>query len=143
MTLRIPIHIDKSVNTSTDDHLSKKAEEAGHGGSDFYTMYNFIEKLRGRDDMDVIDVYEAMDMFLPGMFAYRSLLAGGIPQDIPNLRDPEEREKWRNDTQCTDPKVAGDMLMPSYSKGNPDIPQETYDKVRASYEKKLAEKSKK
>ena len=133
----------KSVNTSTDDHLSKKAEEAGHGGSDFYTMYNFIEKLRGRDDMDVIDVYEAMDMFLPGMFAYRSLLAGGIPQDIPNLRDPEEREKWRNDTQCTDPKVAGDMLMPSYSKGNPDIPQETYDKVRASYEKKLAEKSKK
>jgi len=131
----------ESVNTSTDDALSKKAEESGHGGSDFYTMYNFIEKLRGRDDMDVIDVYEAMDMFLPGMFAYRSLLANGIPQDIPNLRDPEEREKWRNDTQCTDPAVAGDMLIPSYSKGNPVIPDETYEIVRKSYEEKLKAKN--
>ncbi len=124
----------KSVNTSTSDYLSKKAEDAGHGGSDFYTMYNFIEKLRGRDDMDIIDVYEAMDMFLPGMFAYRSLLAGGVPQDIPNLRDPEVREIWRNDTQCTDPNVAGDMLIPSYSKGNPDIPAETYEAVKQKYE---------
>ncbi len=126
----------ESVKTSTEDYLSKKAEESGHGGSDFYTMYNFIEKLRGREDMDVIDVYEAMDMFLPGMFAYRSLLAGGVPQDIPNLRDPEVREIWRNDTQCTDPNVAGDMLIPSYSKGNPDIPDETYEAVRKSYEEK-------
>ncbi len=130
----------KSVNTSTDDSLSHKAEKAGHGGSDFYTMYNFIEKLRGRDDMDIIDVYEAMDMFLPGMFAYRSLLANGAPQDIPNLRDPEVREIWRNDTQCTDPAVAGDMLIPSYSKGNPDIPAETYEAVRKSYEEKLKAK---
>ena len=103
-------------------------------------MYNFIEKLKGNDDMDVIDVYEAMDMFLPGMFAYRSLLNGGIPMDIPNLRDPKEREKWRNDTECTDPEVAGDMLVPSYSKGNPDIPDETYQKVAQKYADELKKK---
>ena len=93
--------------------------------------------------MDVNDVYEAMDMFLPGMFAYYSVLEGGKSMDIPNLRDPEERAKWKNDTRCTDPNVAGDMLIPSYSKGNPDFPDSTYDRIRKMYEDKLeAEKNK-
>ncbi|MBQ3604558.1 MAG: GNAT family N-acetyltransferase [Clostridia bacterium] len=125
----------KSELASTADGLFYKSEAYGHGGSDFYTMYNFIEYIKGDKNADIIDVYEAMDMFLPGMFAYRSVLAGGIPMDIPNLRDKAEREKWRNDTECTDPAVAGDMLIPSYSKGNPEIPQENYDKLA----KKLAE----
>ena len=64
-----------------------KALAFGHGGSDFYTMWHFVEKLRGNPDADIIDVYEALDMFLPGMFAYRSVLAGGIPMAIPDLRD--------------------------------------------------------
>jgi predicted dehydrogenase len=84
----------------------------GHGGSDFYSMYFFVEKILGNKDADTIDVYEAMDMFLPGMFAYRSILKGGIPMEIPNLRDKAIREQWRNDTACTDPKAAGDMLLP-------------------------------
>ena len=32
----------------------------------------------GERNADTIDVYEALDMFLPGLFAYRSILAGGI-----------------------------------------------------------------
>ena len=47
----------------------------GHGGSDYYSMYNFVEKIRGNENADIIDVYEALDMYLPGMFAYRSVLA--------------------------------------------------------------------
>jgi hypothetical protein len=66
-------------------------------------------------------------MFLPGLFAYRSILAGGIPMAVPNLRNKEEREIWRYDTTCTDVKVAGDMLVPTFSAGTPDIPQEVYD----------------
>ena len=31
-------------------------EEMGHGGSDFYTMYNFMEKILGNENADVIDV---------------------------------------------------------------------------------------
>ena len=68
-------------------------------------------------------------MFLPGMFAYRSVLAGSIPMDVPNLREKEARDKWRNDTTCVDPKVAGDMLIPSFSLGNPDIPDAVYEKM--------------
>ncbi len=125
---------------STRDALSRLAETSGHGGADYYLMHHIIESLRGNEKADVIDVYEAMDMFLPGMFAYFSALEGGIPMDIPNMRDPEEREKWRNDTRCTDPKVAGDMFIPGYSKGNPDIPEETYLKLQEKYREEMAKK---
>ncbi len=101
----------------------------GHGGSDYHTMDNFVKKILGDEDADVIDVYEALDMFLPGLFAYRSVLNGGAPVAIPNLRNKEEREKWRNDTACTDPKTAGDMLLPVFSAGNPEIGQEVYDRM--------------
>ena len=105
----------------------------GHGGSDFYSMYHFVEKILGNPDADTIDVYEALDMGLVGMFAYRSVLNGGIPMRIPNLRNKEERDAYRNDTMCTDPKVAGDMFIPAFSLGNPDIPAEVYDKMKSKY----------
>ena len=110
----------------------KAAEESasfGHGGSDYYSMYNFVQKSLGDETADTIDVYEALDMSLPGLFAYRSVLQGGVSLQIPNLRDPEEREKWRNDTACTDPKVAGDALLPTCSKGTPVIAPEVYKRV--------------
>lgn len=109
------------------DALSVGSQNAGHGGSDFYIMHNFVNKFWGDPDADVIDVYEAMDMFLPGMFAYRSILEDR-PLPVPNLRDISEREKWRNDTACTDPDLAGEMLLPVYSKGTPDIPAEVYER---------------
>ena len=109
------------------------AKDFGHGNSDFYTMYNFTRKIQGYADADIIDVYEAMDMFLPGMFAYRSVLQGGIPMEIPNLRNKEEREKWRNDTACSDEKVAGDMLLPVFSQGNAEIPDCVYEEVRRKW----------
>ena len=112
-------------------------KQFGHGGSDFYSMYHFVDRILGNKDADTIDVYEALDMGMVGMFAYRSILAGGIPVEIPNLRLPEEREKWRNDTACTDPKVAGDMLWPVFSKGNPDIPAEVYAEMKRKYEAEL------
>ena len=116
------------------DELSEQAAVFGHGGSDYYSMYFCMEKLLGRDHGETIDVFEALDMFLPGMFAYRSILGGGIPMDIPNLRDKQEREKWRNDTTCTDPKVADEMLIPCYHEGNPTVPKEIYENQQRAWE---------
>lgn len=136
--------LDKNEYNPADE-LSERAKNFGHGGSDFYTMYNCMEKLLGNEEADVIDVYEALDMFLPGLYAYKSVLAGGAPMDIPDMRDASQREKVKNDTSCTDPKAAGDMLLPSYSKGNPEIEPEIYklhhekwlqNKYRAAYWKK-------
>lgn len=131
---------DRPTEKSTGDTFTRLAAPSGHGGSDWYVMHNVVETVRGRENMDIIDVYEAMDMFLPGMFAYRSVLKGGIPLDVPDLRNPEEREKWRNDTECTVAEVAGDMLVPGYSKGNPDIPAETYAAIKKKFEEEWAKK---
>ena len=119
-----------SLNAVFPQHAPEgEVEGFGHGGSDFFSMYYFIKKILGDEDADTIDVYEALDMFLPGLFAYRSVMAGGIPLELPNLRDKAERDKWRHDTTCTDPKAAGDMLLPTFSKGTPEIPQEVYDRM--------------
>ncbi len=118
------------VETYLPAERDEQAKSFGHGGSDFWSMYNFIEKIRGDETADVIGVYEALDMFLPGLFAYRSILAGGIPMQIPDLRRKEEREKWRGDTACTDPKTAGDALLPTTSRGTPAIDPAVYEKMR-------------
>ena len=62
------------------------------------------------------------------------MLDGGVPKSIPNLRDKAEREKWRNDTACTDPKTAGDSLLPVFSKGNPDISPDVYERMAKLFE---------
>ena len=111
--------------------LDDRAEGFGHGGSDFYSMYHFVEYLRGDKTADVIDVYEALDMFLPGIFAFRSILENGRSMDIPNLRDPAEREKWRNDVACTDKEVAGDQLLPTRRGGTPEIEEAVYERQLA------------
>ena len=119
-----------SLNTVFPRHAPEgEVAGFGHGGSDFFSMYYFIKKILGDADADTIDVYEALDMFLPGLFAYRSVMAGGIPMELPNLRDKSQRDKWRNDTTCTDPKAAGAMLLPTFSGGTPEIPQEVYDRM--------------
>ncbi len=108
------------------DGLTEKAAGYGHGGSDYYSMWNAVEKLRGSKNADVIDIYEALDMALPGIFAYFSILAGGVPMQVPDFRDPAVRERYRHDNRCTDPKKAGDQLIPTCSTERPEIPEEIY-----------------
>ena len=120
-----------------DEHLGEESKIFGHGGSDFYSMYHFVEKIKGNKDADTIDVFEALDMFLPGMFGYRSILNGNIPMEIPNLRNKDEREKWRNDTACTDPKVAKDQLLPCRADGTPKIDAEIYERQKQLFLKDL------
>ncbi len=121
--------------------MADKENGFGHGGSDFYSMWHFVEKVKGNPDADIIDVYEALDMSLPGMFAFRSILDGNISKEIPNLRDKSIRDKWRNDVACTDPKVAGDQLLPTFSKGTPEIPDEVYDIMKKKWDEECAKKS--
>ena len=130
------------VETYLPAELETESKAFGHGGSDFWSMHNFIERILGDETADTIDVYEAMDMFLPGLFAFRSILNNGASMDIPNLRDPAQRDQWRNDTACTDPNVAGDQLLPTCKGGTPHIPPSVYDAVREKWETLLAEREK-
>lgn len=109
----------------------------GHGCTDFFPVDHFVNRILGDAQADIIDVYEAMDMFLPGHFAYRSILLGGVPMEIPDPRDASCREKYRNDTLCTDPAVAGDSLVPPFSKGKLEIHPKVYALVRQQWQESM------
>ena len=130
----------KAENLAYEAPRDPKFGDSGHGGSDNLCLWNAIEFLRGNKDADIIDVYEAMDMALPGLFALFSDVCDGREQDIPDLRIKAERDKWRNDTRCINPRVAGDMLLPSLRTGTPNYDHSVYDRVRDMWEEEKAKK---
>lgn len=73
-------------------------------------------------------------MGICGLLAYESVLNGNKPIKIPNLRNKEERDAYRNNTACCNEKFAEGQLWPSYSKGEIDIPDSAYDYTKRLYE---------
>lgn len=139
------VHVYREGNSLTDNEVSYKPKPlletelskatSGHTGSDFYTMHYFLEKILGRPNgEESIDVYQALDMGLPGILAYRSILNGNIPIEVPDLRNVNRREIYRNDNWCTNSKIAGDNVPPLCSFESPEIPDSTYEKVRKMWE---------
>jgi len=122
------------VGHMVEDELAVKGAKHGHGGSDYICLYYAIEHLNGNPDADIVDVYEAVDMWMCGHFGYLSVLEGGGVKQIPNLRNKEERDAYRYDLRCTIPSAAGDQLLPSYSKGNPDIDPAIYASWKEKWE---------
>ncbi len=117
------------------DEQSEKAQKYGHGGSDYYCLYNAFNYILGDENADIVDVYEALDMWMCGFWGYISVLDGGVTKAVPDMRKPEVRDQYRNDNRCTNPKVAGDQLLPSYSLGTPDVPDEVYETIKKRYHK--------
>ncbi len=110
----------------------------GHGGSDFYSTYCFIQKILGKPDGKwCIDVYKAVDMGICGILAWRSVLNGNVPIDVPDLSKKEERDKYRNDNACTNKDIAGDALVPKTTFYSGEFPDEVYDSVRKLWESGL------
>ena len=119
-----------------DRGMEDKAKGYGHDGGDYYAMWHFVEKIKGTPNADTIDVYEAMDMYLPGHFAYLSILDGGKEKRIPDLRDKTTRDIWRNHTACTDPEIAGDMLLPTRKGGTPEIEDAVYARMKDLWDRR-------
>ena len=112
----------------------KESKLNTHGGGDFYPTHLFIEKILGKPDGRwAIDVYQAVDMGICGILAFRSILNGNQPVKVPDLRDPAQRDAYRNDRACTDPKVAGDQLLPCSSYPERVIPDEESEALRARW----------
>ena len=132
---RINVYTEESG--SVDSYTPEFADEtelsktiSGHGGADFYTMQYFLDSILDRPGKEkAVDVYQAMDMTLPGTLGYRSIYEGNIPLIVPDLRDKDVRDQYRNDTWCVDPKFAGPgQPLSSSSFGRVDIPDTVYEK---------------
>ena len=76
--------------------LGEHAAKAGHGGGDFWTLYYFARQIL-EGTPGPFDVYGASDCTIPGLLAYRSQRENGTPLDVPDFRDPKQREKHRDD----------------------------------------------
>ena len=112
------------------------SEKSGHGGGDFFTTHYFVRSILGDEDAlaNRVDVYEAVDMCMPGTLGFRSLIEGNVPVKIPNLRNKAERDAYRNDTLCSFPDIAGDMYHPNNLHGDMEIPDEVFERVRKMME---------
>ena len=108
------------------------SEHTGHGGGDFFTTYYFIRSILGDEVARerAIDVYTAVDMCIPGILAYKSICNNNNSVDIPNLRNKEERDAYRNDTFCTFPHIAGDQYVSNNIHGFEEVPDSVYEEVR-------------
>ena len=128
-----PTDPDFSVDTYVPKNDYAQPEGLFHEIADLYLLDNFVCAIKG-EPHDTIDVYEAMDMYLPGLFAYRSALNGGAPQTVPDFRKKEDRDLWRNDVACTDASIAGEQLQPTTSRGTPFIDPTVYQTIQKKWQ---------
>lgn len=106
------------------DDEKEFAEKAGHGGSDFFVIKEFFDCIRnGRKP--VFDEYFATAMASVAILGHKSLLEKGVPYDIPDFRNEEDRKKWENDFST--PFRIGDK--------EPDIPCCSHPDYRPDEEK--------
>lgn len=117
----------EAIKLTPKNGFADIAEGLGHARSDYYPMHYFIEAIKGNEEANIIDVYTAVDMTIPGIYAYYSVLDGGVPKAIPNLRLKEERDKVREDDRRPGRE------LPSYSKGVLDIDNSVYEKIKKAY----------
>ena len=61
------------------------ASRAGHGGSDFFEVMDFIQSIAGEITCP-IGIHEAMDMTLPGLISQQSILQNSAWLDVPDSR---------------------------------------------------------
>ncbi|GGJ99281.1 glycosyl hydrolase family 109 protein 1 [Lentibacillus kapialis] len=58
---------------------------ANHWGSDYFMVNDFVNCLR-TDKPVSIDIYRALELTLPGLYSEKSIVAGGSPVEVPDVR---------------------------------------------------------
>ena len=81
---------------------AERARQAGHGGGDFFTNFNFAEAIR-KNEPPFFDVYRGVAMSIVGPLAYRSALNDSAPIEVPDLRKEAQRRKYAKDDWSPDP----------------------------------------
>lgn len=79
-----------------DAKLGELAEHGGHGGSDFFAIYDFVKDLEnGREPY--WNVYRATTASSVAILAWRSILNHNACYDVPDFRREEDRKKYESD----------------------------------------------
>lgn len=88
------------------------ARQAGHGGGDFWTSFEFAKAIRsGRQPF--LNVYRGVAMSSVGILAWRSALEDGPPMEIPDFSKERQRKPYEDDHWSPFPNHAGSGQPPS------------------------------
>ncbi|HAA73720.1 TPA: hypothetical protein DCE37_01190 [Candidatus Latescibacteria bacterium] len=112
-----------------------RARQAGHGGGDFWTNFEFANAIRS-GEAPFLDVYRGVAMSSVGILAWKSALEDGAPLDVPDFRDELSRKAYENDNASPFPSHAEkgfESLLPSIL-GIPDPSNEGIDHAAKVWE---------
>lgn len=109
--------------------------ESGVANGDFAAFGYFIGAILGDTEgkKNSIDIYSALDMALPGLLAFRSIVDKGMPYEVPDLRDKSQRDVYRNDHYCTDPRAPEEFRLPTSKNGTPEVEDTVYRAVQKKF----------
>ncbi|NLE13703.1 MAG: Gfo/Idh/MocA family oxidoreductase [Clostridiales bacterium] len=71
---------------------AEMASAAGHGGGDFWTLWNFAHAIK-KKEQPFFDVYRGCAMSAVGILGWKSCLNDGATYLIPDFRDKSERDR--------------------------------------------------
>ncbi len=91
-------------------HLDN-APRTGHGACDHVMYIHMLRFLKGEEE-PFFDVYRSVALSAAGILAWYSALDDGKQLDIPDFRNPEEREKVRGDYRMPFAKRYEDLTLP-------------------------------
>ena len=80
------------IMSAEPPHSGELAASRGHAGGDFFSLYEFIQAVKGNAPAR-IDVRMSLEMSMPGILAHRSALLGNVPLEVPDLDDPAVRDR--------------------------------------------------
>ncbi len=83
--------------------------KGGHGGGDYVVADIFLRYLRD-NEVPFFDVYRACAMSAVGILGWRSCMEYGKPFDIPDFKDPKQRDAVRNDDLTPFPDENGNGI---------------------------------
>ena len=83
---------------SWNDKDEELIEKSGHGGADYLTARMFLDCIKeNKQPEHPFDIYSAINMSSVAILAHRSVIDGGMPYDIPDFHDEEQRKRYEND----------------------------------------------
>ena len=85
-------------------------EKTGHGGGDFFVIREFFQCIR-EGKQPTFDAYFATTCASVAILAHRSILAGGMPFDVPDFRLEEDRKRFEKDHET--PFYGSDGSLPT------------------------------
>ncbi len=90
---------------------AEEAQKAGHGGGDYFMNKMFIEAIRSGSHPKHFNVYDGAAMSAVAILSWRSALSGGIPFNIPDFKNINERTTFKNDYSTPFPNDKGRPLI--------------------------------